>query len=107
MRAATSTPEDHVFERHSIEATRTGFAPQVRIGLHTAEATEIADDYAGIGVHEAARVGALAEGGEILVTLSSIGGGGLPFPIGEEREVTLKGIAQPVTVAAVEWRSEG
>src|SRR5262245_3888353 len=58
---------------------RQGFAPQVRIGLHAAEATEIADDYAGIGVHQAARVGALAEGGEILVTVSSIERDGLAF----------------------------
>jgi class 3 adenylate cyclase len=84
---------------------RQGFAPQVRIGLHAAEATEIADDYAGIGVHEAARVGALAEGGEILVTVSSIERDGFPFGIGDEREVSLKGIAQPVRVAPVDWRS--
>jgi class 3 adenylate cyclase len=84
-----------------------GFAPQVRIGLHAAEATEIADDYAGIGVHEAARVGALAEGGEILVTVSSIAPDDPRFPMSEEREVELKGIAQPVRIASVEWRSDG
>jgi class 3 adenylate cyclase len=84
---------------------RDGFAPQVRIGLHAAEATEMGDDYAGIGVHEAARVGALAEAGEILVTLSSIVRSSFPFVIGEEHEVALKGIAQPVRVAPVEWRS--
>src|SRR5262245_61576165 len=81
-----------------------GFAPQVRIGLHAAEATAIAEDYAGMGVHEAARIGALAEAGEILVTLSSLAPDGSPFQIGEEREVSLKGIAQPVHVAPVEWR---
>jgi class 3 adenylate cyclase len=82
-----------------------GFEPEVRIGLHAAEATEMADDYAGIGVHEAARVGALAEAGEILVTVSSIERDGFPFGIGDEREVALKGIAQPVRVVPVEWRS--
>jgi class 3 adenylate cyclase/multidrug efflux pump subunit AcrA (membrane-fusion protein) len=85
---------------------RNGFAPQVRIGLHAAEATEIADDYAGIGVHEAARVGAVAEGGEILVTVSSMGRDGFAFGVGDEREVALKGIAQPVRVAPVEWRTD-
>ena len=45
---------------------RHGFAPQVRIGVHAAEATAVADDYAGLGVHEAARVGALAEGGGVV-----------------------------------------
>jgi class 3 adenylate cyclase len=82
---------------------RHGFAPQVRIGLHAAEATLVAEDYAGIGVHEAARVGALAEAGEILVTVSSLDDGG-PFPIGDERDVTLKGISQPVRVVPIEWR---
>lgn len=82
------------------------FALEVRIGLHAAEATEIADDYAGIGVHEAARVGALAGGGEILVTVASLERDELPFVIGDEREVTLKGIAHPVRVAPVDWRSD-
>ena len=81
-------------------------APQVRIGLHAAEATEIADDYAGIGVHEAARVGALAEGGEILVTLSSIAPHDQRFTMGEERRVSLKGIAHPVRVAPIAWRPD-
>ena len=92
--------------RLSEDRERDATAPQVRIGLHAAEATEMAEDYAGIGVHEAARVGALAEGGEILVTVSSIEPDRLPFAIGLEREVSLKGIAQPVRVAPVEWRSD-
>jgi class 3 adenylate cyclase len=83
---------------------RHGFAPQVRIGLHSAEATLVAEDYAGIGVHEAARVGALAEAGEILVTVSSLSRDEVPFPIGDEREVVLKGISQPVRVAPIDWR---
>ncbi len=82
---------------------RHGFAPQVRIGMHAAEATAIADDYAGLGVHQAARVGALAEGGEIVVTLGSLQGRSIPYPVGNERTVTLKGIARPVPVASIEW----
>jgi class 3 adenylate cyclase len=80
-----------------------GFAPRVRIGLHAAEATVIADDYAGVGVHEAARVGALAEGDEILVTVSSVAGSET-FHVSNEREVDLKGLARPVGVASIEWR---
>ena len=34
-----------------------GFAPTVRIGLHTAEATRQGRDYSGRGVHVAARIG--------------------------------------------------
>jgi class 3 adenylate cyclase len=82
-----------------------GFAPQVRIGLHADEATRVADDYTGIGVHEAARVGALAEGGEILVTLETIETEPIPFSISDERTVSLKGLAEPIRVAAVAWRS--
>lgn len=82
-----------------------GFAPQVRVGLHAAEATVIADDYAGLGVHEAARVGALAEGGEIVVTCETLEGTTIGHPVGEERTVALKGIARRVSVASIEWRS--
>ncbi len=81
-----------------------GFAPRVRIGLHAAQATRVGGDYQGAGVHAAARVGALAEGGEILTTVETIEGlEGLI--LGESREVSLKGFAQPVRVVPVDWRS--
>jgi class 3 adenylate cyclase len=80
-----------------------GFAPRVRIGLHAAEATRKGDDYEGAGVHAAARIGALAEGGEVLVSAETIEGlDGLA--VGEAREVSLKGFAQPVRVVALDWR---
>jgi class 3 adenylate cyclase len=44
-----------------------GLLPQVRIGLHE-EATRKEHDYQGKGVHVAARIGTLANGGEILVS---------------------------------------
>ena len=101
-RAATCAVE---IQRRLAEHRRGhGFAPQVRIGLHAAEATVVADDYAGLGVHEAARVGALAEGGEIVVTCETVEGEGFPFSLSNERAVSLKGIAQPVAVASVDWR---
>jgi class 3 adenylate cyclase len=81
-----------------------GFAPQVRIGLHAAEATRVRDDYEGAGVHAAARIGALAEGGEVLASLDTIDGiDGVA--LGEPREVSLKGLAKPVRVAAIDWRA--
>jgi class 3 adenylate cyclase len=85
---------------------RHGFAPPVRIGLHTAEATVIPDDYAGLGVHEAARVGALAEGGEIVATRSTIDGETILFEVTADREVSLKGLAHPVRVVSVRWRTD-
>ena len=84
---------------------RHGFAPPVRIGVHAAEATAIADDYAGLGVHEAARVGALAEGGEILATTSTVAAATTQVSAGEEREVSLKGLPRPVRVVSIGWRN--
>jgi class 3 adenylate cyclase len=82
---------------------RHGFAPQVRIGVHAAEATEIDDDYAGLGVHEAARVGALAEGGEILATVSTVADAGGSLATKDERDVSLKGLPDPVRVVSIVW----
>jgi class 3 adenylate cyclase len=80
-----------------------GFAPRVRIGLHAAEATRVGADYEGAGVHAAARIGALADGGEILASLQTVDGiEGLV--LGEPREVSLKGFARPVQVVSVDWR---
>jgi class 3 adenylate cyclase len=81
-----------------------GFAPQVRIGIHAAEATDLGHDYRGKGVHRAARIGALAEGGEILVseeTLAAADGG---WEASEAREVALKGFTEPARVTSVGWR---
>ena len=91
-------------QRHLAEHRRRhGFAPPVRIGLHAAEATVIADDYAGLGVHEAARVGALAEGGEILATVATVSDRPIAFPTANERDVELKGLTDPVRVVSIDW----
>ncbi|MGH2943227.1 MAG: adenylate/guanylate cyclase domain-containing protein, partial [Solirubrobacteraceae bacterium] len=77
-------------------ALRDGVADHgvdVRIGLHTGECEIMGDDIGGIAVHIAARVGALAEAGEILVSGTTYGtmvGAGLDFDYrGEHR---LKGV---------------
>ena len=54
-----------------------GFAPTVRIGLHTAEASREGGDYQGRGVHVAARIGAAATTAEILVSSAALGRAGL------------------------------
>src|SRR4051795_3552488 len=43
-------------------------AVRVRIGLHTGEASVSADGYVGFAVHQAARIGDLGHGGQILVS---------------------------------------
>jgi class 3 adenylate cyclase len=66
---------------------------QVRLGLHTGECEIVGDDICGMAVHIAARVGALAAGGEILVsgtTYGTVVGAALDFDYrGEHR---LKGV---------------
>jgi class 3 adenylate cyclase len=80
----------------------TGFALSVRIGLHSTEANRRGSDYSGIGVHIAARVGALAEGGEILATQDVLAEAGSTRTSGE-RSVPVRGVSAPVSIAAVDW----
>ncbi len=79
-----------------------GFAPLVRIGVHQAAATRVGLDYRGKGVHEAARIAAAAQGGEVLASWHTAQP--CKFALSEPREVSLKGIAQPVQVVSVSWR---
>jgi len=51
----------------------------------------------------AARIGALAGGSEILVSTASLDGASR-FQLSDPRSETLKGFADPVELAAVEWR---
>jgi class 3 adenylate cyclase len=81
-----------------------GFAPQVRIGVHAAEATRRSGDYGGRGVHEAARIAALAEGGEILASATTVASADGSFTGSEPREVRLKGISETAQVVSVDWR---
>ncbi len=81
-----------------------GFAPSVRIGLHATEASRQDGDWHGVGVHEAARIAALAEGGEIVVSVETTLGVALPAPLSDERSVSLRGISAPVRVARVDWK---
>jgi len=78
-----------------------GFAPQVRIGVHVADATQAGRNFRGKGVHEAARIAALAEGGQILASKQTAVG---RFAVSEPRSVNLKGISEPIEVVSVEWR---
>jgi len=82
-----------------------GFAPWVRIGLHTAESTRQGSDYSGRGVHVAARIGAAAAGEEILVSDAALEEAGtIRFPVTDSRSLKLKGVGEPVEVRAIDWR---
>lgn len=80
-----------------------GFAPQLRAGIHAAEVQQARGSYWGKGVHEAARIGELAEAGEILAsqeTAEHLDG----IASTETRSVQLKGLAEPVEVVCLSWR---
>jgi len=82
-------------------------APDVRIGAHTGGAFRTdADftDYAGQGVHTAARIGAAAGAAEILVSRETLDGIGTAFRLSEPRAQVLKGLEQPIDVVSVDWR---
>jgi class 3 adenylate cyclase len=71
---------------------------EVRIGLHSGEVEVMEDDVGGIAVHIAARVGALAGAGEVLVTSTVkdlVAGSGIAFA--DRGAQQLKGIPD-------EWR---
>jgi class 3 adenylate cyclase len=91
-------------QRHLAAHRRTnGFAPEVRIGVHAAEASRSTAGYSGKGVHEAARVGALGGPGEIYASLATaqlVSG----VVHSEPKAVTLKGISEPVEVVTIDWR---
>jgi class 3 adenylate cyclase len=70
----------------------------VRIGLHSGEVELMGDDVGGIAVHIAARIGALAAGGEVLVSSTVkdlVAGSGIRFA--DRGTEQLKGIPD-------EWR---
>ena len=74
----------------------------VRAGLHTGEIELIGDDVGGIGVHIAARVGALAGDGEILVsrTVKDLVAGS-PLTFSDRGTHSLKGLPEEWSLYAV------
>ena len=82
---------------------REGFAPTVRVGIHAAEASRSGTDYVGTGVSLAARIGAAANGSEVLVSRSTVDTARRSFPVAAERTLELKGIAAPTDVVSIGW----
>jgi class 3 adenylate cyclase len=79
-----------------------GFAPQVRIGLHASVATQLGRNFSGKGVHEAARIAALAEGDQILASTATTAESS--YPLSGARSVNLKGISEPMEIVQVDWK---
>lgn len=78
-----------------------GFAPPVRIGVHTAEAIPVGRGYRGKGVHAAARVGAGAEANEVVASRETAEAGRVRFT--NPRFIALKGLSEPVEIVSVDW----
>jgi predicted ATPase/class 3 adenylate cyclase len=83
----------------------SGFAPEVRIGVHEAVATEGGDGYQGLGVHTAARIASSAVGGEVVVSVATAEAAGAAM-LGEPVDVALKGLAEPIRVVRLAWRPD-
>jgi class 3 adenylate cyclase len=89
--------------RLALQRREQGFALNVRIGIHGAEANRVGLDYTGSGVNQASRIGAAAEGGEILVSASTLAGARHSFGEAGRRTLELKGVSAPVEVASISW----
>ncbi len=57
---------------------------RVRMGLHTGEGLLVGDNYGGLDVHRAARIAAVAHGGQIVVSASTAALAGTSLPQGLE-----------------------
>ena len=78
------------------------FEFDLRIGVHADGALQTKENYRGKGVHAAARIGAAAEGREILTSNATMKD--LPqFAATKHRTIRLKGFKEPVDVCSVEW----
>lgn len=100
--ATFSTASDAIDALRDIRAAAGGRSLAVRAAVHAAEIELVGDDIAGVGVHVAARVEALAAPGELWVTRTVhdviAGSGAL---LDERGEHALKGFDEPWTLFAV------
>lgn len=88
-------------ERLEEHRRQHGFAPSVRIGLHSSEALQTPTGYEGRGVHIAARIGALADADEILVSAAVLDSAQAQPDHGGLRQERLRGIAKMIDVATL------
>lgn len=89
--------------RLAAQRDHEGFAPTVRIGIHHAEASRSGTDYVGTGVTIAARIGAAAEGAEILASRATLAATHRSFPKAGTRMLELKGIPEPTEAIVIRW----
>lgn len=78
-----------------------GFAPSVRIGVHSGSAVRSGAGYAGKTVHVAARIASMAAGDEILASEETLAAATLEHPDAAMRDIKLRGIREPVRVGSI------
>jgi len=78
-----------------------GYAPQVRIGIHSGEVRVSDSSVRGSAVHRTARLCAAALGDTIVVSREALEASGRP--LGGLHDFALKGIKEPVAAAEVSW----
>ena len=76
------------------------------VGIHAGETVPLEGQFVGSAVNIAARIGAMAGDGELLVTdtVRSLVRTGSPYPFEDRGPVALKGVREPIHLYAVEWR---
>lgn len=74
----------------------------MRVGIDAGEAVAREGDYFGMTVNRSSRIAAAAGPGEILVAADLLDGS-TAYPMRERRIIDLKGIAEPVAVATIDW----
>ncbi|HEY1456620.1 MAG TPA: AAA family ATPase [Candidatus Dormibacteraeota bacterium] len=82
-----------------------GYAPQMRIGIHTGEVSEAESALRGVAVHRASRLCAAAHPDTILASREAVQASGRKP--GGMRKLVLKGIKEPVEAAEIHWEEIG
>lgn len=101
-RAVTAAIE--VNRRLEQQRNETGFAPSVRIGIHSGDVVEDGDDLIGSVINLASRVTAAAEPEQIVITEHVADHLERSF-VTEDRGIhSLKGVSRPRHLLAVRWR---
>jgi SARP family transcriptional regulator, regulator of embCAB operon len=90
-----------VQQRLAEHRRESGFAPDVRIGIHSAPASQAGGKYRGKGVHEAARIGALGNPREIVASRETVAG--LDVEWLDRGSAALKGVSEPVDLVTIGW----
>ena len=87
--------------RLALTRPRSGSAPTRETRSRQAR---VFTDYGGQSVHMAARIGAAAAAGEVLVSRETLDGIETAFRLSEPRVTSLKGFGEPMEVVSVDWR---